>query len=113
MKAFDYSRVKKYKFAILLKPFFKVVFLLSFRVRVIGRENIPKTGGFILASNHISGTDAVFVYIFMKRPIHYMGKHELFENPLLGWMYTHLNGFPITRGIADKKAVKYAVQVVK
>ncbi|NLX93330.1 MAG: 1-acyl-sn-glycerol-3-phosphate acyltransferase [Clostridiales bacterium] len=113
MKAFDYSRIKKYKFAVLMKPFFKTVFLGSYRVQVIGRENIPKEGGFIVASNHISGIDAVFIYVLLRTPIHYMGKQELFELPVLGTMYQHLNGFPVTRGTGDKKAIKYAIDVVK
>lgn len=113
MKAFDYSRVKEYKFASLMKPVFKAVFLTFIRVQVIGRENIPKNGGLIVASNHISGIDPAFIYILLKTPIHYMSKQELFESPVLGAMYQHLNGFPIKRGEVDQKAVKYAIDIVK
>ncbi len=113
MKPFDYSRVKQYKFASLMKPFLKAVFFTFFRVKVIGRENIPKSGGVIVASNHISGIDPVFIYTLLKTPIHYMSKQELFESPVLGCMYRHLNGFPIKRGTVDKRAIEYAINVVK
>lgn len=113
MKPFDYSRVKQYKFALVMKPFFKAVFFTFLRIKVVGKENIPKDGGVIVASNHISGIDPAFIYLLLKTPIHYMSKQELFESPVLGWMYRHLNGFPITRGTVNKKAIEYAINVVK
>lgn len=113
MKPFDYSRVKQYKFALWMKPVIKLIFLTFFRIKVIGRENIPQNGGVIVASNHISGVDPAFVYIFMKTPLHYMSKHELFEKPIYAWIYRHLNAFPVTRGRVDKRAIKYAIDVIK
>ncbi len=113
MKPFDFSRVREYKFALLVKPLFRIVFFLFFRVRVIGKANIPKNGGFIAASNHISGADPAFTYMFLKTPIHYMSKQELFKNPYIGWIFKHLNGFPVTRGTANKRAVEYAIKVVE
>ena len=40
-----------------------LVWHIGFRIRVIGRENLPKEGGFVLAPNHISAIDPVFVVI--------------------------------------------------
>lgn len=113
MKVFDYSVVKKYKFAEIMKPFFKFLSLSVYRVKAIGNENVPAEGGFILASNHISAPDPGFIYVNLKRPVHYMSKRELFEKSLLGWVYIHLNGFPVNRGGADKRAVEYAINIVK
>ena len=41
--------------------FFRIVSAIIFRVKIIGAENIPQTGGFILASNHISYYDPPLV----------------------------------------------------
>jgi len=113
MKPFDYTSVKQYKFATIMKPFLKLLSVVVFRVKTVGKENVPKEGGFILASNHISAPDPGYIYVNLKRPIHYMSKQELFENPMLGWVYIHLNGFPVIRGAADKRSVEYAIDVIK
>lgn len=112
MKAFDYSEVKHYRFAVIMKPVFKVLTFIFLRVRVTGKENIPETGGYIAASNHVSGIDPMFVYMNLKLPVHFMSKEELFEKPFFNRFYTHLNGFPVRRGAPDKKAVEYAIKAV-
>jgi 1-acyl-sn-glycerol-3-phosphate acyltransferase len=113
MKAFDYSNVKHYRFAVIMKPLFKLLTFFLLRVTVTGRENIPEKGGIIVASNHVSGIDPMFVYMNLKIPIHYMSKDKLFEKSFFNWFYTHLNGFPVKRGAPDKRAVEYALEVVK
>lgn len=112
MTIFDYSDVKHYKFAVRMKPLFKFLTFILLRVTVIGRENIPDEGGFIAASNHVSGIDPMFVYMNLRIPVHYMSKEELFEKSFFNWFYTHLNGFPVKRGVPDKKAIEYAIKVV-
>jgi 1-acyl-sn-glycerol-3-phosphate acyltransferase len=113
MKPFDYSTVRQYKFSIIMKPIFKFLSVLVFRVKTVGKENVPKEGGLILASNHISASDPGYIYVNLKRPVHNMGKQELFKNPLFGWVNIHLNGFPVARGAADKRAVEYAIEVIR
>lgn len=113
MKEFDFSRVKSYKFASVMKPLFKLLSKVLMKVKFAGLENIPKDGGFILASNHISAPDPVYMYITLKKPIHYMNKQEHFTKPILSWLYTHFNSFPINRGHADKTSVEYAIRVIE
>ncbi|MDR0315133.1 MAG: 1-acyl-sn-glycerol-3-phosphate acyltransferase [Oscillospiraceae bacterium] len=82
------------------------------RVIRCGTENIPKEGGIILASNHISGFDPITVGGSGGRDLHFMSKIEHFENwysPLL----RVFNGFPVNRGNTDKSSVEYAIRVVK
>ncbi len=113
MKVFDYTTVKQYRFAAIMKPFFKFLSIAVFRVNAVGKDNIPKEGGFIIASNHVSAPDPGYIYVNLKRPVHYMSKQELFNKPFLGWVYIHLNGFPVMRGAADKRAVEYAIDVIR
>ncbi len=57
-----------------------------FRPWVIGHENIPKTGGAILASNHLSVIDSVFLPLYLDRRISFLAKSEYFTGKgLKGW----------------------------
>lgn len=83
------------------------------RTRVIGLENIPKDGAFILAANHVSNWDPPFLGTFMEREVCYMGKEELFKNPIMAAICRGLHVFPVKRGAADKTAIKTAVKILK
>ena len=91
----------------------KFVFGIIFRTKVIGAENIPKEGGFILAANHMSNWDPPFLGTFIDRIVNYMGKEELFKNPVMAMICRGLNVFPVKRGAADKNAVKNAIKILK
>lgn len=113
MKSFDYSiEIKDSKTYEKLRPVGKSIINMLYKVEYVGVENIPEDGGFILASNHIDALDPVFIGLGMeKRQLHFMGKKELFKNPLIKWFLTQLNGFPIVRGSADTAALNYAIRV--
>ncbi len=86
---------------------------LILRTRVIGAENIPETGAFILAANHVSNWDPPFLGTFIDREICYMGKEELFKNPIMAAVCRALHVFPVKRGAADKSAIKTAVKILR
>ena len=86
---------------------------LILRTRVIGAENIPASGAFILAANHVSNWDPPFLGTFIDREICYMGKEELFRNPVMAWICRNLHVFPVKRGAADKTAIKTAVKLLR
>ena len=81
--------------------------------KVIGLENIPKDGAFILTANHVSNWDPPFLGTFMGREVCYMGKEELFKNPIMAAICRGLHVFPVKRGAADKTAIKTAVKILK
>lgn len=97
--------------------FFKVLCRFWFgtvlSTKVIGAENIPKDGAFILAANHVSNWDPPFLGTFIDREICYMGKEELFKNPVMAKICHALHVFPVKRGAADKTAIKTAVKILK
>ncbi len=94
---------------IVLYPFYRLLFWYS----VTGLENIPKTGGVIFSSNHISYLDPVLWIIVIRRRIRFMAKQELFKNPLLGWFLRRMDVFGVERGSGDMAAVKTAIRVVR
>ena len=92
---------------------FRVIFGLMFRPKIIGSENLPASGGFILSANHVSNWDPPILATFIDREVCYMAKEELFKNPILAAALHGINVFPVKRGAADKGAIKHAVKVLK
>ncbi len=94
-----------------------LVWHLVFGIKVIGKENLPKgKQGFVLAPNHISAIDPVFVVIsrFWGKRMLIMAKGELFHiNPLVSWMFRHVGVFGVERGKGDTGAVDDAIEKVK
>lgn len=73
------------------------------RFRIYGAENIPRQGGVLLASNHISGYETVFLpwAVMRHHPMQMVwapAKEELFSNPLLGALFRSWGAFPVKRG---------------
>lgn len=97
----------------IFKVLCRIWFGLILRTRVIGAENIPASGAFILAANHVSNWDPPFLGTFIDREVCYMGKEELFKNPVMAWICRSLHVFPVKRGAADKTAIKTAVKILK
>ena len=93
----------------ILLPLAWLVFHIGFRVRTEGRENLKKvqTRGYILAPNHISAIDPVFVIItrFWGRRMIVFAKKELFEiNAFLSWFFS-CAGAMCVRGTKEEAAV--------
>jgi len=95
-----------------VQVFFHVVFKILFRLEIIGRENIPKTGPLIVASNHASLLDPPLVGTASTRKVCFMAKEELFV-PIMGAVYRSLGAFPVKRGASDRTAIKWALHLLK
>ena len=94
-----------------IRLLFKLLFL-PMGLSSSGSKNLPREGAVIVASNHVSNWDPIIVGVIFKRPIHFMGKVELFNNPLLGKLLTKLYAFPVRRGAADRKAIREALELL-
>jgi 1-acyl-sn-glycerol-3-phosphate acyltransferase len=95
---------------VMSRELFRVFLKIVGRLKVIGRENVPKTGGLILASNHISYLDPPTVGMGVNRSVHFMAKEELFHNRFAAAWMRSIGTFPVRRGTADRKAIKQALQ---
>ncbi len=84
----NYSRRYKSEYNIFRSIFFMCflwfvvnpVLLLKYKLKVKGKENIPKKGNYIFASNHVSEMDPPFVASAVNKHIAFMAKKELFES---------------------------------
>ena len=60
---------------------------LIFRPEVEGRENVPDSGPAILASNHLSFVDSIFMPLVVKRKVTFVAKMEYFTGTgIKGWL---------------------------
>ncbi len=81
--------------------------------RFCGTKNLPRDGGFIIASNHIFWLDAFYIAIGSKKNVHFMAKSELFKHPFFNCFFRSLNAFPVKRGYFDRRALKTASDIVR
>ncbi|MDP2942734.1 MAG: lysophospholipid acyltransferase family protein [Candidatus Omnitrophota bacterium] len=97
----------------IVRNFLKLFFKIIMGFKVYGVENVPKKGGFILAGNHVSHLDPPALASASPRVLHFMARHTLFNNWVLGWIIGSCNSFPVRRGEADLGAIKEAVRRLK
>jgi 1-acyl-sn-glycerol-3-phosphate acyltransferase len=88
------------------------------RVRVEGAiDDIPKDGPVILAANHASNADAVILGAWLTerlgRRIHWLGKKEMFDWPIVGWVFRNGGVHPVDRASADVDAFRLAERVLE
>ncbi|HEY4602525.1 MAG TPA: lysophospholipid acyltransferase family protein [Cerasibacillus sp.] len=97
----------------LAKFIVSIIFYPLFRIKVRGKENIPKEGAVIICSNHISNLDPPVVGITSPRVIHFMAKEELFKKTFLNKLLTGINAFPVRRGMGDRNALRNGLKILK
>jgi 1-acyl-sn-glycerol-3-phosphate acyltransferase len=87
------------------------------RVRIEGAlDDIPRDGAVILAANHISNADAVILGAWLTkslgRRIHWLGKKEMFDWPVVGYVARNGGIHPVDRAAADVDAFRTAERVL-
>jgi 1-acyl-sn-glycerol-3-phosphate acyltransferase len=87
---------------------------LLFRLRSRGVANVPRSGGCVLAANHLSNLDPwpLGLPLFPRRTLRFMGKSELFWFPL-GPFIRSAGAFPVRRGEHDTAAIETAVELCR
>lgn len=103
------DRSRRSAFWILMEQICRILTTVCFDLKVYGIYNIPKSGGVLLVSNHQSYLDPVLLGIGLDRTVSYMGKAELFRNPVFAWVIRSLNAFPVSQGSGDVGAVKESI----
>lgn len=106
-----YRFMKLFIIAPLLKPLF--------RVWVVGAENVPTHGAAILASNHLSVVDSIFLPLYLRRRVTFLAKSDYFTGRgLKGWLIKHFmlstGQLPIDRsgGKASEAALNTGLRVL-
>jgi 1-acyl-sn-glycerol-3-phosphate acyltransferase len=84
--------------------------IVLFDYKAFGVNNVPKTGGALMISNHQSYLDPVMLGLNLPRPLSYLAKSELFKNKYLEWLITELRAFPVRQGKGDKAAIEETIR---
>lgn len=95
----------------ILTPFLR----LFYRVRVEDRERVPKDGPVILAANHRSFLDSIFLPLVLSRRVTFVAKAEYFDDPKTAWFFRAVGQIPIRRegGSAADGALAAATDVLE
>ena len=91
----------------------KIYYKFMFRMDIQGEEHIPTEGGVVLCCNHMSNLDPTTMAAFVKRPVRYIAKKELFEKRWSAKLLSSLGAFPVDRQTTDMKALKTAIKLLK
>ncbi len=92
------------------KLFFTCIFKVFFRIRIVGRDRVPRDGGLMVVSNHISFADPPLVAVGLPRPVDFMTMIEVFRKPVLGTLARALGCFPVDRSRADAGSAREAIR---
>jgi 1-acyl-sn-glycerol-3-phosphate acyltransferase len=101
------TATKTYKFARCLARTFTTIW---FDLKVYGKENVPEEGGVLFVANHLSFLDPMLVGSQMRRPMSFLARSGLFDNPLFGWWIRQCNAFPVRQGEGDIGAVRETIR---
>jgi 1-acyl-sn-glycerol-3-phosphate acyltransferase len=96
---------------ILLGPLLRLVY----RPKATGLDDVPVEGPVILASNHISFVDSLFIPLMVKRRVVFLGKSDYFEKARTRWFFKAVNVIPVKRegGTAGEAAIQAGVRALK
>ena len=95
-----------------IKPFLLLVAKILYNPKIIGRENIPKSDGYVIACNHIHAFDPAMLIYSMSRVIHFIAKKELFEGKMK-WFYLSYGTIPVDRDKRNPLALKVAEEYLE
>ncbi|HQR34721.1 MAG TPA: lysophospholipid acyltransferase family protein [Blastocatellia bacterium] len=86
---------------------------LYFRIEFEGVERVPKSGAMIVAPNHVSYLDPLWVSIPISRPLRYMTWDRMTRLPLLGPLMLAYGSFPVNVEKGDRAALKASLEQLR
>ncbi len=90
-----------------------LILKIFWRMEIIGIENLPQSGGLIIASNHVSYLDPAVLTASFNRKIYFLTKKEVFKNNFISFLLKNMNALPIDRGKVDMLAFKKAINILR
>jgi 1-acyl-sn-glycerol-3-phosphate acyltransferase len=91
----------------------EIVCRLYWRVEIRGRENIPKSGAYVIAPVHRSNIDTLLAGCLTRRRIRFMGKDSLWKYRWSGALFSSLGAFPVHRGSPDREVLRVCEEAVR
>jgi 1-acyl-sn-glycerol-3-phosphate acyltransferase len=99
----------------LIKMVLSPLLRLAYRIKVEGREHLPKHGPAILVANHVSFLDNLIIPLLNRRPVTFLAKAEYFDDRRVAWFFRLGGQIPIKRegGSAADRALASAREVLE
>lgn len=91
----------------------ELVCRLYWRVEIRGRENVPRSGPFVIAPVHRSNIDTLLAGCVTRRRIRFMGKDSLWKYRWSGALFSSLGAFPVHRGTPDREALRRCEEALR
>ena len=100
---------------IIVRSVIRVYFVVVYRVRVIGRENLPKDKKepLIFCGNHRTYNDPPLIVVTAKRHVRFLAKEELKKNKLFAFLGVIFDGIYVKRDSKDLTAIKTTLKALK
>jgi len=91
----------------------RLLFTLLGHVHADCLSLLPREGGAVLVSNHLTMLDPILLGCLLPRQLRFMAKEELYSVPALGWYLRMAGTFPIRRGVPDREGLRRAEELLK
>ena len=98
---------------IIIKTIFKIIAIILYRPKIVGKENLPKDTGALLCPNHVHNLDSAVIVSMFHRKVNVLAKEELFKNGFICWLADLFGIYPVKRGAADLQAIKISLKLLK
>lgn len=96
----------------IIRPFLRLFALLFVNPVYINKNNVPKEGGYILVSNHLSNYDCILIGCITIRPVHFLAKKELLDKKILGTILRLMGIVRVDRGAQNQDAIVSAIDAL-
>ena len=96
-----------------IKAIFYVIAMIMYRVKVVGKENLPKDTAAVICANHVHYLDSACIIATAKRKINVLAKDDLFEKGIAKWFAGVFGIYPVKRDSADMQAIKISLKLLK
>ena len=100
---------------VIVRTAIRIYFVVVYRVKVIGTENIPKDKKepLIYCGNHRTYKDPPLIVVTAKRHVRFLAKEELRKNPLFAFLGVVFDGIYVKRDSKDVSALKTTLKALK
>ena len=95
------------------RRFGQVIWSLTGRLTITGTEAMPPFGPLLVASNHLSYNDAGTLVVALPRPIVFLAKKELWNNPIGRFYCDAVGAVPLDRQRGGGEALRYALEALQ
>lgn len=98
---------------LVLRPLFRMLTRLSCRLHILGRENIPPNGAYLIAINHVSFFEPPLVLSFWPAVAEAAGAVDLWDRPGINLIARMYGGIQVHRGEFDRVLIETLLNVLK